>query len=176
MLIGSALWDLTSPIPAVASAFSTPTRYRFERGVDPAFNAPGCELATELVMQLCGGEPSERSSSAKAFRRDRRSSSRGADAASHRPRTLDAGNGRRARKAGLHAGADARQFRPPSCAFLVRPDVEARPIWSKSRSCIAGLDRVQSAPLTRDNHGVAEPVLTLLQRRVSGARRALAAP
>jgi len=33
-------------------------RYRFERGVDPAFVVPGLELATQLVMDLCGGTPS----------------------------------------------------------------------------------------------------------------------
>ena len=34
-------------------------RYRFERGIDPEFTAPGLEIATRLVMELCGGEPSE---------------------------------------------------------------------------------------------------------------------
>ena len=36
----------------------TDARFRFERGVDPAFVVPGAELATELIMRLCGGEPS----------------------------------------------------------------------------------------------------------------------
>ena len=31
-------------------------RFRFERGVDPDFVVPGLELATELVLELCGGE------------------------------------------------------------------------------------------------------------------------
>lgn len=31
--------------------------YRFERGVDPALQALAMERATELVMQICGGEP-----------------------------------------------------------------------------------------------------------------------
>lgn len=31
-------------------------RYRFERGIDPAFLAEGMELATKLVLELCGGE------------------------------------------------------------------------------------------------------------------------
>ena len=34
-------------------------RYRFERGVDPAFAGPGMELMTRLVIELCGGEASE---------------------------------------------------------------------------------------------------------------------
>ncbi|MBF0665861.1 MAG: phenylalanine--tRNA ligase subunit beta [Brevundimonas sp.] len=34
-------------------------QYRFARGVDPAFVVPGLELATKLILDLCGGEPSE---------------------------------------------------------------------------------------------------------------------
>ncbi len=34
-------------------------RYRFERGIDPEFTAPGLEIATRLIMELCGGEASE---------------------------------------------------------------------------------------------------------------------
>lgn len=34
-------------------------RYRFERGVDPAFTVPGIEIATRLIQELCGGEASD---------------------------------------------------------------------------------------------------------------------
>ncbi len=34
-------------------------RFRFERGIDPDFVMPGAELATKLILDLCGGEPSE---------------------------------------------------------------------------------------------------------------------
>jgi phenylalanyl-tRNA synthetase beta chain len=34
-------------------------QYRFARGVDPGFVVPGLELATQLIIQLCGGEASE---------------------------------------------------------------------------------------------------------------------
>ena len=33
-------------------------RYRFERGIDPSFLAPGIEIATRLILDLCGGEAS----------------------------------------------------------------------------------------------------------------------
>lgn len=33
-------------------------RYRFERGIDPAFVEKGMEIATRLILDLCGGEPS----------------------------------------------------------------------------------------------------------------------
>jgi phenylalanyl-tRNA synthetase beta chain len=38
---------------------TTDAQYRFARGVDSAFVAPGIELATRLILDLCGGEPSE---------------------------------------------------------------------------------------------------------------------
>jgi phenylalanyl-tRNA synthetase beta chain len=34
-------------------------RFRFERGVDPAFLVDGTEIATQLILDLCGGEASE---------------------------------------------------------------------------------------------------------------------
>lgn len=35
------------------------SRYRFERGVDPVSTLPGLEAATQMILQLCGGEASE---------------------------------------------------------------------------------------------------------------------
>lgn len=34
-------------------------QYRFARGIDPQSTLPALELATRLVLELCGGEPSE---------------------------------------------------------------------------------------------------------------------
>ena len=34
-------------------------QYRFARGIDPRFTVPGLELATALILDLCGGEASE---------------------------------------------------------------------------------------------------------------------
>jgi phenylalanyl-tRNA synthetase beta chain len=34
-------------------------RYRFERGVDPAFTVQAIELATKMIIELCGGEASD---------------------------------------------------------------------------------------------------------------------
>jgi phenylalanyl-tRNA synthetase beta chain len=60
VLIESALWD---PMNIARTGrdlgIITDARYRFERGVDPEFMVPGLELATKMVMDLCGGEPSQ---------------------------------------------------------------------------------------------------------------------
>ncbi|MBN9045189.1 MAG: phenylalanine--tRNA ligase subunit beta [Rhizobiales bacterium] len=58
VLIESALWDPR----AIARTgrelgIVTDARYRFERGVDPEMMIPGAEIATRLVLELCGGTP-----------------------------------------------------------------------------------------------------------------------
>ncbi len=59
VLIESALWDpLNIAQTGRKLGIVTDARYRFERGVDPDFCVPGAELATRLIMDLCGGEPS----------------------------------------------------------------------------------------------------------------------
>ncbi len=40
-------------------SLNSDAQYRFARGVDPAFVVPGLELATRMILDLCGGEPSE---------------------------------------------------------------------------------------------------------------------
>lgn len=42
-----------------ALTLTTDAQYRFTRGVDSGFVVPGLELATHLIKELCGGEPSE---------------------------------------------------------------------------------------------------------------------
>jgi len=40
------------------TGITSDARYRFERGIDPNFIMPGMEMATQLVIDLCGGEAS----------------------------------------------------------------------------------------------------------------------
>jgi phenylalanyl-tRNA synthetase beta chain len=60
VFIEAALFD---PVRTAATGrrleIISDARYRFERGIDPEFTAPGLEIATRLVLELCGGEPSE---------------------------------------------------------------------------------------------------------------------
>ena len=60
VLIESALWDeLNIAQTGRKLGINSDARYRFERGVDPTFMLPGLELATQMVLDLCGGTPSE---------------------------------------------------------------------------------------------------------------------
>ncbi len=60
VFIEAALFD---PVRTAATGrrleIISDARYRFERGIDPEFVGPGLEIATRLVLELCGGEASE---------------------------------------------------------------------------------------------------------------------
>jgi phenylalanyl-tRNA synthetase beta chain len=60
VFIEAALFD---PVRTAATGrrleIISDARYRFERGIDPEFVTPGLEIATRLVLELCGGEPSD---------------------------------------------------------------------------------------------------------------------
>ena len=67
VLIESALWEpLNIAQTGRKLGINSDARYRFERGVDPNFMVPGLELATQMVMELCGGTPSEVTVAGKA--------------------------------------------------------------------------------------------------------------
>jgi phenylalanyl-tRNA synthetase beta chain len=60
VLIESALWaPMNIAKTGRVLGIITDARYRFERGVDPEFMVPGLDLATQMVIDLCGGEASE---------------------------------------------------------------------------------------------------------------------
>ena len=60
VFIEAALFD---PVRTAATGrklnIASDARYRFERGLDPAFVKDGLEIATRLILELCGGEASE---------------------------------------------------------------------------------------------------------------------
>jgi len=61
VLVESALWEpLNIARTGRDLGIITDARYRFERGVDPSFMIPGVDHAANLVMELCGGETSQR--------------------------------------------------------------------------------------------------------------------
>src|SRR3981189_3517341 len=72
VLIESALWnEINIAQTARKLGINSDARYRFERGVEPAVMVPGLEMATRLVMELCGGTPSEIIVVGKTFGEDR---------------------------------------------------------------------------------------------------------
>ena len=176
VLIESALWDPTD-VAATGRKLSigSDARYRFERGVDPAFCVPGLELATKLVLDLCGGEPSEASVAGTVPVPDHRIDFPLSEV--HRLTGLDLPSSEMQgilEKLGFDLvghpdNADRIVARAPSW----RPDVHGKADLVEEIVRIAGLDRVASQPLPREP-GVPRPVLTLLQKRTRLAKRVLA--
>ncbi len=147
-------------------------RYRFERGVDPEFVLPGLELATRLIIQLCGGEASEIVIAGRvpewrrAIRFDPSEVKRlgGLDL----PRESI---GEILQRLGFEiSDADGTEVTPPSW----RSDVHEKADLVEEVVRIHGLDKVPSTPMARP-HAIARPVVTELQNRAGLARRALAA-
>ncbi len=178
VLIESALWD---PMNIARTGRNlgivTDARYRFERGVDPAFCISGAELATRLVMEFCGGEPSQLVVAGEApvpnitvdFPWSEVKRLTGLELpVSEMAGTLE--------KLGFTVAAQATNadrvtVRAPSW----RPDIEGKADIVEEIVRIAGVDRVASTPFMRSESTVAAPILTLLQKRTRLARRALAA-
>ncbi len=60
VFLESAWWDpITIAATGRALKINSDARYRFERGVDPAFTLPGLDMATQMVLDLCGGQASD---------------------------------------------------------------------------------------------------------------------
>jgi phenylalanyl-tRNA synthetase beta chain len=170
VLIESALWDANTIARTGRSlGIVTDARYRFERGVDPDFCVPGAELATRLVMDLCGGEPSRLIVAG--------------DPATPRKRVpfpyseVKRLTGLDLPEAEGYAILDRLGFPRDGSDVIVpnwRPDIDGKADIVEQIVRIAGLERVASTPLPREP-GVPAPVLTLLQKRTRTAKRALAA-
>jgi len=148
-------------------------RYRFERGVDPAFAVPGLELATQLILEMCGGEPSEVFVAGSVP-----DTSRVIDFPVSEPKRLTGielktEEMKRILSAlgfSTAGSGDTLKVSPPSW----RGDIEGKADLVEEVVRIAGLDRVPMTPFDRDENA-RKPVLTTLQKRTRAAKRALAA-
>jgi phenylalanyl-tRNA synthetase beta chain len=171
VLIESALWDPENVAQSGRKlGIMTDARYRFERGVDPEFCVPGCDLATELVLSTCGGEPS-RIVVAGDPSPPRRSIPFPYGEVKRLLGVLIPRQEGEAILARLGFGVGDGTVVVPSW----RPDVHVKADVVEQILRIAGVDRAPTAPLPRLDDGVAKPVLTLLQKRTRLAKRTLAA-
>ena len=152
----------------------TDARYRFERGVDPAYIEPGLDLATRMMLDVAGGQPSKRKIAGEP---------------PVKPFTVDFEFGRVEKLMGIRI-TDAEIRRTlEALGFLIegsgpkfkvtapswRPDIHGPADLVEEVARIAGLESIPSAPLPRLTGGVTRATLTEGQRRVRRARRSLAA-
>ena len=151
-----------------ALKLNTDARYRFERGIDPAFTPGGMEHAVRMIVDIAGGEASEVvqagaiPDTARAYKLDtaRCSSLVGMDIPADTQRdTLT--------KLGFVMDGDMAQV--PAW----RPDVQGEADLVEEVARMASLTNLEPKPLPRPA-GVPAPILTPMQKRLATARRTTA--
>lgn len=148
-------------------------RFRFERGIDPAFLVDGLELATRLVLEMCGGEASDivvagaqpPTPPAIAFRPQRVPALTGVAVSAEESARILTG-------LGFSLGCSAAPWQVTTPSW--RSDIVGEACLVEEVVRIAGYDRIPMTTLPRDGD-LPDAALTPSQRRRPLARRALAA-
>jgi phenylalanyl-tRNA synthetase beta chain len=174
VLIESALWnEINIAQTGRKLGINSDARYRFERGVDPAFMVPGLELATRMVMEICGGTPSENVVVGNAHGEDR---------------VIDFPLAEVKRLAGIEVPLPHIRSILSRLGFMMagsgpvmkvaipswRSDVHGKADIVEEIVRIVGVDNVPETPFERGD-APRKPVLTPIQLRTRRAKRGLAA-
>ncbi|WP_379064569.1 phenylalanine--tRNA ligase subunit beta [Mesorhizobium sp. UC74_2] len=173
VLIEAAVWEpLTVARTGRTLGIITDARYRNERGIDPVFNTPGIELATRMVLDLCGGEPAEIEVSGET---------------GFTPKVVSFPVAEVKRLTGIDVPKVESLDILTRLGFVVkgdgdvvevavpswRPDVDGKADLVEEVMRIHGVDEIRPQPLS--SHGVVNgKILTTLQIRTRAAKRALA--
>ena len=173
VFLESALFD---PLNIAATGrkllINSDARYCFERGVDPASSVPGAEIATRMILEICGGEASDLVQGGAApdhkrviaFNPARVKSLGGVELAAAEIKSI-------LERLGffIAVSGDAWQVTPPSW----RADVEGWQDLVEEVLRIHGYDNIPPIPLPRAP--MPKVALTAQQRQVAFTRRSLAA-
>ena len=171
VFVESAYWNnVQIALTGRALKINSDARYRFERGVDPEFTETGLEMATQMILDLCGGEPSDVvvagavPNYSRAYKLDtaRVQSLVGMDIPESTQRQTLTALGFRLEGNWAHV---------PSW----RPDVDGEADLVEEVARVASLTQLEGRPLPRLTMGVPRPILSPAQRRQQSARRACAA-
>ncbi len=154
------------------AGLQTDARYRFERGVDPASVRPGLDLATDMILKLCGGEPTKAKIAGKepietrviAFDFARVEKLTGVKTSQAEIKTI---------LEALGCKVDGTSAAAKVSVPTWRPDIHGAADLVEEVVRIAGLDRIPATALPR-MHGVTQAVLTEKQKRARRTRRLLA--
>jgi phenylalanyl-tRNA synthetase beta chain len=158
---------------------TTDARQRFERGVDPMMLSVSIESATQMILELCGGEPSE-PVFAGGFPED---------GYPHQPRRVDYRPDMARQLGGVDIAAQEQRNILGRLGFIAeqtidelpwqvlvptwRADIDGWPDLVEEVVRIHGLDNVESTPLPRAD-GVARPTATPAQKLERKLRRTAA--
>ncbi|MDW3223194.1 MAG: phenylalanine--tRNA ligase subunit beta [Paracoccaceae bacterium] len=153
-----------------ALKINSDARYRFERGIDPAWTPYGIEHATQMILDHAGGEASEVIVAGKVPDPDR-------------AYKLDAAKVQSL--VGMDIPESEQRQTLTSLGFILegnlahvpswRPDVQGEADLVEEVARIASLTKLEGKPLPPVTEGVPKPVLSPMQRREGNARRTCAA-
>ncbi|NBT33863.1 MAG: phenylalanine--tRNA ligase subunit beta, partial [Rhodobacteraceae bacterium] len=171
VFVESAYWDpVQIATTGRALKINSDARYRFERGIDPAFTLDGLEMAVRMIVDIAGGEAS---SVVVA----------GAVPDVSRAYRLDAA--RVQSLVGMDIPESTQRQTLTALGFRMEGDMAHVPTWRsdvlgeadlvEEVARIASLTKLVGKPMPRMVPGVPKPVLTPLQVRSTAGRRTAAA-
>ena len=153
-----------------ALKINSDARYRFERGIDPAWTPIGLEHATRMILDNAGGEASEVivagaiPDTARSYKLD-----------TDRVQSL----------VGMTIPAEVQRDTLTALGFTLEGDMAQVPSWRpdvqgsadlvEEVARMASLTKLEGKPLPRLDEGVPRPILSPMQRRITAARRTVAA-
>ncbi|MGY9036751.1 phenylalanine--tRNA ligase subunit beta [Sulfitobacter sp. BSw21498] len=153
-----------------ALKINSDARYRFERGIDPEWTPYAIEHATQMILDIAGGEASEVVVAGKVPDFSRAYKLDAARVQSLVGMTISESEQRKTLTAlGFRLEGDMAHV--PSW----RPDVQGEADLVEEVARIASLTKLEGRPLPRLTAGVPKPVLSPMQRREAIARRSCAA-
>jgi phenylalanyl-tRNA synthetase beta chain len=170
VFLESAFWDpITIAATGRALKINTDARYRFERGVDPAFTLDGLELATRMILDLCGGEASHVVLDG---------------AAPDTARSYELKPARVVSLVGMEIAEAEQRAILEALGFVLKGNMATAPSWRpdvlgeadliEEVARVASLAKLVGKPLLRAAPGVPKPILTPIQMREKAARHMIA--
>ncbi|MBO9473013.1 phenylalanine--tRNA ligase subunit beta [Shimia sp. R10_1] len=170
VFLEAAVWDhVQIAYTGRGLKINTDARYRNERGIDPAYNMQALDDATQMIVELCGGEPSEVVTAgtvpdvARAYKLD-----------TDRVQSL----------VGMEIPAETQRATLEALGFTIEGDMAHVPSWRpdvrgsadlvEEVARIASLTKLEGKPMPRATAGLPEQILSPMQKREQIARRTTA--
>ena len=171
VFVESAYWNpVQIALTGRALKVNSDARYRFERGIDPAFTLEGLEHAVRMIVDNAGGEASDPVIAGQVPHCDR----------AYR---LDAK--RVVSLVGMEIPESTQRQTLTALGFRMEGDMAHVPSWRpdvmgeadlvEEVARIASLTKLVGKPLPRSQPGIPAPILTPIQTRAGRAKRTAAA-
>ncbi|MCP4819637.1 MAG: phenylalanine--tRNA ligase subunit beta, partial [Shimia sp.] len=171
VFLEAAVWDhIQIAYTGRGLKVNSDARYRNERGIDPEYNMQAMDDATQMIIDLCGGEASNVVTAgavpdvSRAYKLD-----------TDRVQSL----------VGMEIPAETQRATLTALGFVIEGDMAQVPSWRpdvrgeadlvEEVARVASLTKLEGKPLPRVNAGLPEQILSPMQKREQIARRTTAA-